>query len=402
MDILKKLFTLLLIIAFPLGEIAKFSFDNGISFTANDVAVFTVFLYWGYRVLLGKNKLKGKLRKPFLIFSVLASVSLLLNVPKYPVNQILVAFLYLVRWVVYSSIYFSAVNFSKEVKKYIKQLMYVSGLLIALIGYGQYFFYSNLKNLYYLGWDDHLYRLFSSFLDPNFAGIILVLVFILSFAMFYESLSKQGNGKFLFGISSLIIFISIFLTYSRSAIIALIVSAFVFLSLMKMKKLILVFVFIIFAMLVLSPDAFIRENTNFFRTASSGARLESINYSIEIFKSSPVYGIGFNAYRYSLYQHGFISGKLWEVSHGGSAPDNSFLFVLATTGVVGFAGFLYLLYSMFKRVCEQISSNKKEIMSVVFIASLSGVLASSFFINSFFYSFILAWIWLLAAVTENS
>jgi len=155
-------------------------------------------------------------------------------------------------------------------------------------------------------------------------------------------------------------------------------------------------------MLVLSPDAFMRENTNFFRTASSSARLESINYSIEIFKSSPVYGIGFNAYRYSLYQHGFISGKLWEVSHGGSAPDNSFLFVLATTGVMGFAGFLYLLYSMFKQVPGQIISNKKEIMPAVFIASLSGVLVSSLFINSFFYPFILVWIWLLAAVTESS
>ncbi|MCL4354091.1 O-antigen ligase family protein [Patescibacteria group bacterium] len=402
MDLLKKLFILLLIVAFPLGEIARFSFNNGISFTANDVVVFVIFLYWGYKVFFGRKKIKGNLRQAFLIFLVLAFSSLLLNVVRYPANQVLIAFLYLVRWAIYSSIYFSVVALSKETKGYIKKLMYISGLLVALIGYVQFFFYSNLRNLYYLGWDDHLYRLFSSFLDPNFAGIILVLAFILTFSMFYESLSKEGIGKLLFGISSLLVFISIFLTYSRSAIVALVVSVFIFLSLTKMKKLILVFVLLIFAMLIFSPDAFIRENTNFFRTASSNARLESINYSIEIFKSSPIYGIGFNAYRYSLYQNGFISGKLWETSHGGSAPDNSFLFVLATTGVVGFAGYLYLLYSMFKKVPEKINIKKMEIMPAVFIASLAGVLVSSFFINSFFYSFILTWIWLLAAVTENS
>ena len=37
------------------------------------------------------------------------------------------------------------------------------------------FVYPDLRNLWYLGWDPHYYRVFATLLDPNYVGILLVL-----------------------------------------------------------------------------------------------------------------------------------------------------------------------------------------------------------------------------------
>ena len=56
-------------------------------------------------------------------------------------------------------------------------LLLFSGLVIVGLGFVQYFFYLGLRNLYYLGWDEHLSFIFQ-LLDPNFAGAFPALFFI--------------------------------------------------------------------------------------------------------------------------------------------------------------------------------------------------------------------------------
>src|SRR3989344_4212784 len=84
--------------------------------------------------------------------------------------------------------------------------------------------------LYYLGWDEHLYRLFSTFLDPNFAGAFFVLYFLFALNILIDSLKKQTKFFSLFiGLMSFLALIAIFLTYSRSALLMLITGSFIFL-----------------------------------------------------------------------------------------------------------------------------------------------------------------------------
>ena len=131
------------------------------------------------------------------------------------------------------------------------------------------------------------------------------------------------------------------------------------------------------------------ENVNLFRAVSSEARLETAGNALLIIKNNPLIGVGFNSYRYAQFRYG-LRNRANAQSHADSAPDNSFLFVIATTGIVGFILYLFLWVRVFK------------ISSVLAIASITGVFINSMFINSLFYPFIMLWLWIIIAIKENN
>jgi O-antigen ligase len=202
------------------------------------------------------------------------------------------------------------------------------------------------------------------------------------------------------GMLSTLTLVALYLTYSRSALIMLIVSVVVYLYLINKKKFIVLILFLVLLSVFILPKSFQTEGTNFLRATSSEARVQTLQESLKVIQKSPVYGIGFNAYRYSENQLGLISGPNWEVSHGGAGSDNSFLFVLATTGVIGFIAYLYLLFKIFSLRNNNLKGGNQ--FRIVLISSLAGLIVNSLFINSLFYVFILEWIWILAAFTESN
>lgn len=401
MVILKALFFLILILSFPLGEIARFSLGNGISFNLNDVLIFGISLVWVFLLINKKVQFKADLKNPIFLFTGVAIVSLALNILNYKITEVLISSLYILRWVLLSVVYFSFLSLPSKFRKGAPLLMILSGTFFALVGYVQYFLYPSLRNLYYLGWDEHLYRLFSSFLDPNFSGIFLALVFVLVLGELISSIKENSKYRHLYGPIFPIILFAVFLTYSRAAVIALIVSVFTYFVISGYRKIAIGSVLFVLLAIVLSPKSFQTEGTNFFRTASGNARIESIKKGIEIFQKNPVFGIGFNTYRFEQYKRGFINKKDWQVTHAGAAPDNSFVFVLATTGIIGLSVYLYFLYSLFKNAISNFKNKEKRGYAIVLFSSLLGVVASSIFINSLFYPFILVWIWLLVGLTES-
>src|SRR3989344_323790 len=391
MGLLKLLF-IIVIFLFSFGEIIRVPFA-GLSIKLIDIGVVALAFYW---ILLSfKNLKKIKIDKrlgfPILIFSVVALLSLLLNARLLNINELFVSSLYLIRWIAYASIIFIIPMFDNSFKKIIIKLLIFIGVVIVVLGYIQYFLYPNLRNLYYLGWDEHLYRLFSAFLDPNFAGAFFVLYFLFVLNILIESLKKQARFfSFFLGVISLITLIAIFLTYSRSALLMLIIGSFVFLFLYTKKSFAVLIVIIFLLATTLVPKAYTTEGTNFLRIASSEARLGSAKQAIEIFKESPVFGVGFNAYRYAKNRHGFTFGN-WEKSHADAGTDNSFLFLLATTGIVGFFAHFYMWFKILKI----------NIRSKLLIASATALFVDSLFINSLFYSFLMFWIFSLVGLMEN-
>jgi len=399
MGLLKALFIIFLL-AFPVTEVGRVPLPNGVAFSLNDILLVAVILVWlGSHILKRRKFVFGKLGKPIVVFSVIGLMSLLVNLPSLGVNNLFISSLYLVRWVAYALIYVIVSEFEPKFKNKISYWLLFSGSIVIFLCYVQYFFYPNLRNLFYLGWDVHLYRMFSSFLDPNFAGAFFVLFFIFSLVLGLKHFRKKENFKsgiiFLIAITD---FIAVYLTYSRSALIMLIVTVVTYLIVQRQKRLIVAAIIGLIAIIFFLPKSFTTEGTNLLRTASGVARIESLQTGVKIFQQSPILGVGFDAYRYAQHKVG-LNSLYWQVIHSGAGTDNGFLFILATAGIVGLAAFLYILFSIFSLAKQNL---KKNIYAVVLFSGLAGLIIDGLFVNSLFYVLILEWVWILSSLTEKS
>ncbi len=404
MDVLLTIiFAIFFLILFPLGELARVDLVNNIAITGVDIGVGSILLIGIIDQFIRRKKTKFVLLKPILIFLVVCLVSLLVNISQLKQTEFFVAFLYLFRFTAYAGLYFVVSTVMPDVRKKIVLYMFFSGGVILLGGYIQFFFYPSLRNLSYLGWDVHLYRMFGSFLDPNFLGAFFVLYLLFLFSFIFSRDIK--NNKFLFITSQIFMLgtiIGIMLTYSRSAYIMCVVALITFFILQKPSKRIVYAVLLLFIVAVISYFGFTKysEGTNLLRVNSSKARITTSQNALLIFQRNPFLGVGFNAYRYAQNKYGFIyqNKKNVNVDHGGAGSDNSFLFVLATTGSIGFLAYMFLLW----KICWQEKHTKgKTFLKPVIISSIIALSLNAFFINSLFYPFILIWVWILIGLGEN-
>lgn len=373
------LLILLILISLPASQLARVEIGN-FAVTLMDSLVTALFLIF----IFSRNKVKGRLLKPIIIFASILTLSFLVNVKNLNMQESIVSFSYILRWFIYAGIYFT---FSNLEKKRVSKLLTMGGLLIVLGGFIQYFLYPDLRNLYYLGWDEHLYRMFTfTFFDPNFAGIFFVLYFLFILNKVIKTPKKMSM------VILALTLIAIILTFSRSSYIALFFGSTVYLFLEKEIKKTLAIISFISLFLILTSVIFYfspkSEGTNLIRIASGEARIESMKNAILIFKDNPIFGVGFNSYRYAQKKYGFIDESKMQV-HSGAGTDNSFLFVLGTSGIIGFFAFLYLLLKIFN------------IKSPLIFSSVLAVILDSLFINSIFFPPIMLWLWILIGLNES-
>lgn len=392
------------ILSLPLGVILRIDLRNNIFLIPNDLIISAISIFVVLLFFLRKDFKNLYLMKPIFIFVFIGIISLIVNYYKFEQMQIFVGGLYLFRWFSYSSLYFLVANLSQKNKAIVVKIMIFSGALLVFVGLIQYTWYPNLRNLYYLGWDEHLNRLFSSFLDPNFAGAFFVLFLVLVYPKLYQAV-KNKRHIVLWAILFISILISIFLTYSRSALLMLsscflvflLLRIFIFKTNIRLIILSSITFLIIIAMGVfLAPKSFQTENTNLLRTTSSNQRIDSLEKAITIISKNPVLGVGFNTYRYAQEKENFIKDK--SSVNSGAGTDNSFLFAMATTGIVGLLCYLFLIAKIFTLGFKNI---RKNIYAPLLVVSLFGLSIDSLFINSLFYIFFMEWIWILAGLTEN-
>lgn len=377
MKILKFLI-ITIIIFFPFGELLRFDIENNIILKPLDIVVGMTALAWFIQAVLKKRK--PAIKKEFLFFPLIGLLSLMINITWLKPNEFITSFLYLARWIAYASLFLIVSGFDKPFKEKIKLFLFIDGLVILFLGFIQYFFFSSLKSLFYLGWDEHMYRMFSVFFDPNYTGAFFVLYFLFIGDLVYKSKKQRGHLIFIL----LLTLIAIFLTFSRSALLMLIGGVFVYLFIIKRKKLILFLLgsIILFA-LIFSSNV---ENMNLFRRASSEARLDNYSTALKIISNHPLVGVGFNSYRYARKMHGIKGGWVNAPSHADAGVDNSFLFVLATTGIIGLFAYLFLWRSIVKKA------------SPLAISSIIALFINALFINSLFFPPLMLWMWFILAL----
>jgi O-antigen ligase len=379
--VLKKLF-ILTAIAFPLGVAVRINLVPQVYVYPLDL-VLIVFVIVGVYHQMAEHKFVYF--KPLLFFLIACLISLIINFYWLSPHNFLVALLYLARvalFVQISSIIASL--FTKKDARFF-MLTLLAGLCITVVfGIVQYFFYPNLRNLIYAGWDEHLYRMFSTFLDPNFASA----VFVICLWMGLGALQMVRHTYIRMGIFIMLglTVISIFLTYSRTGFLMLIVSLLIFLIVEKKYILIGVAAFLFIVGIIVLPKNMHSEGVKLFRTASIFSRIQSYDTALKIYSQHPLFGVGFNTYRYAQEKQN-IGGVAISESHAGAGVSNSYIFVLVTTGIVGLGFFLFMIYKIVREVLR-INLKYRYIRNIV-LAIITAVLVGSLTDNIFFYSFVM-------------
>lgn len=406
---LMSFFLLLYLLVFPFGQLARlplYFFGPEVRVYWGDVLVGLMVGIWGIwkvkRVKKGKKEKRGNkgLTKAILAFAGAAVLSLLVNIPRLAPGETLVASFYLLRWIIYAGLYFVVSDVKKlktkneERKSTAKNLkpldlLVLVGGITAAFGLLQYLYFPDLRVWLEAGhWDPHYYRVYGTFFDPGFFGMIMVLALILVVIRLFD---RNSPSKFILYTLYPILYTSLVLTYSRASYLAFLVGMGIIAWKLKKPKFYgaVLGIFLITILLLPRPGG---EGVKLEREESIKARIINWKQSLTIAKDHPIFGVGFNAYRYAQRDYGFLKEN-WQFSHAGAGADSSLLFILATTGIVGLTAYLLL----FKRILHTAYYIPHTPGSLAVFASLSALLVHSFFLNSLFYPWIMAWMWILLA-----
>ncbi|MFA6981840.1 MAG: O-antigen ligase family protein [Patescibacteria group bacterium] len=375
--ILKTLF-LALICSFGLGQISSLVSIGEAKIYAFDplVAVFDLVSIF-YLLLVKKRFVISKFFLPLLVFAFIAFVSLLVGSARLSETEVLVSAMYPIRFFAYLVLGIVVHNLM-ETKifdtRFLKKAVFVGALLVSVLGFVQLVVLPDFTTLdSELGWDPHKNRLASAFFDPNFTGGFL---FTSMFLILW--LEKKFTPKLL------VLLLAIFLTFSRSTWGAL-AAAVLLLGAVKYRKLLLLSALLAFLAYFAVPRVQTRISGITDPADSAAFRLISWGNVLTIARENPLFGVGFNSYRYAQIERGFVGIGEYE-THSGSGSDSSFLLVLATTGVIGFipfvVGYFWPLFSAMKR------------KDFFFASILVGLFLHTQFVNALFYPQIM-FLWML-------
>ncbi len=246
-------------------------------------------------------------------------------------------------------------------------LFWLTGWLVVL-GLGQYVLAPNFLSWQVLGWDPHLGRLVGNWYDPGFlaTAYLLLLVF---WSYFSKSLVLLGLW--------LITWIALLLTYARS--IWLLALGW----LLSKRERFTWWLILFLGMAFLALPSNVSEGTRIWRTASTKERWQNSMVAWRVFRQHPFLGIGFNNLASWRSRQGINLG------HANRGFENSFFFVLATSGLVGFLGYLIFLWHLLSTVPPRGKS-------LVILWLLSGL-----FNNSLFYPFLIILLAVLLAALRD-
>lgn len=370
--------------AFLLGQTLSLLYPFVFRFTVLDVVagitVLAAGLYWL------QSRPRARLPVPrvlvwFVAWTVLITAVQALRLAP---AEIITGGAYLGRWLVYTALLF-VVGVAGEERFWLR-ILRLSGLGLAVIGFFQYAWYPDLRNLHYLGWDPHYFRLTATLFDPNFAGIVLSL----SLCAWVYHWQKERQPDAL--AASIISAVALYLTYSRSGYVAAATGLAVYGVLSgspagKRQLAVPLAILTGLGLLIVGLPKPGGDTLLLTRMGSTLARLDNWQQSVRLFLQAPVTGAGFN---FVPYLDSPLAGT-GGIARTGGGVDNSFLFVLVTTGLPGLL--LYLWYhSRFTRVALR----RRDGLGALFVASQSAIAVHSLFVNSQFYPWVLCWYALLA------
>jgi O-antigen ligase len=393
---LVKLLLIFTILSVPLGQLGRIpGLPEGVGIYVTDVLVAMTVVWWVAHSLAVKRSLKiPKLGFYILAFAFIALLSLV-NGARYleSVAEVLVSASYLLRWIIYAGLYFVVADTQTHLKGVFGKVLIVSGVVLALAGFVQLALFPDWSLFLAYGWDPHKNRLLSTFFDPNFTGIYLVLTINLLFgwrisAGGVKPPASGGAGApiWCFYAGLLVCGTALVLTFSRSAWLAMAVSIFVW-GVFKSRKLLIGALLIGFLAYFAVPRVQTRIAGGTDPDDSARLRFQSWSNTLQIAKEHPVLGVGFNTFRYAQAREGLFDWRQPLGGHAGAGSDSSLLLVFATTGILGFLSYLGIL--------GRIGVVGLQSRAILKLSVLAALLVNSLFINSLFYPPIMLFFWFM-------
>jgi hypothetical protein len=311
---------------FSLGQLGRVSFLNQqINFYLYEIALLFTLFFLFFKYHFEPIKYFWNRFKPFFIFLCVLLASILIGWTKYSLFENLVGLLYLYRLHLYF-IYFFYLQYHIKTQnnflKVVKKGLFLIAVLTIFSTLIQYFFYPDLRNLIYQGWDPHLYRTFGVFFDTSIAAAI--------FGIFFLVINKP--------VIKAVYLILIALSFSRSIYLGLSVTLiYLFIKQKKLKKIVLFLLFFITLIFFIPKPA--GEGVNLKRLYSITSRVEDYRLGLTLWKNKPITGYGYNRIRYIKNNNSV---------HSGAAFSSSFLTILVSSGILGLLSFIYVLWSLRK------------------------------------------------------
>lgn len=385
-----KIFThgafFLLCVLFAFGQLQRIQLTNHSAVYLHEI----LLLLWCISALIFNQQLKQnicaqckKIPKIFFLFSAWSLAGLLFAFALH--HNVQHALLYGVRIFLY--VWFFLTLKSSSALRLISQKTVLlgalfSGFMIVLFGFLQYFFLPDTRFLFFLGWDDHYYRLISTLLDPSFTGLLLCLLF---FAVHMIPRSENTlRQQWLFAMKtggSFLILFALALTYSRASFLALGISILGVLLSFFIKKnwkeavLFLFYLLFLVGTIPLLPRRG-GEGVRLERTSTVIARTSSLTEELSLLHNADwLIGKGMFV---SPFPQDTPFRTQFEVPSHGNVPDNWIILILLGSGVVGLALFSGVLLEIFKILLRT---------NIWVFVSLVTILISGLFSAGVFYPF---------------
>jgi O-antigen ligase len=329
-----------------------------------------------------------------LLFAAVGFTGSILAVQRFglTLGEFSISTLFLLRWLTYFGIYLVVINFAQRTDlPSIWTTLEKTILVFAAFGIFQSFFLPGFAQMVFpdQGWDVQGRRLVSTFLDPNFAGgLIVILLLVL--------LAQLAFGERVAHWKLLLLFTALILTISRSAFLGFFAGAAV-IGLVRGHSVRLIRFGSLLTLLVLPFVPLILEFANAFgRFSMSGSTMTRFllwTRAITVFLDNPVLGIGFNTYTFVQEAYGWRANIAAD-----SATDGGLLFIAVLTGVVGLSIYVAMLVLVVRR-CVRIwrdgrRSATERGLALGICAGTVAIVVHSTFLNSLLFHFIVQVLWI--------
>lgn len=366
----------------------------------NDLLLVPLWLMLFAFVFRGKRPwLLDSTAKWTFLFVAVAGISSLLAVPRYSLGggEALGVIAFLVRWVLYFGWFPLVVACLSDDDVLVMWKRFdLAILVVAAFGLFQFAFLPGFAQMIHSGaeggleWDPQGRRIVSTFLDPNFAGIVLCIALLMR-------LARVGDGIADRQAPLAVLALAILLTVSRSSLLALAagIAVIVFARGLKVRLLRVFLIGAIAGLPFITLFLAFASSFNKLRVdASAVQRLVPWIRALELMRDHPVFGVGFNAVAWAQRTRG------WKMIGGaGVSLDGGLLFVGAMTGLVGLVVFTAILVSVVRRARrvwrDKEMSAEKRAFATGTAAVTVAVVVHSLFVNSLLLPFVMQLLWVL-------
>lgn len=358
------------------GQFGRIQVNNDIAFYLHDllVVLYLTFNICSIKKLFSKVKIIiNKQKILFLLLGLIILLAIIWSVAS--ANFAITSLLYSARFLAY--LLFMILLKAEYGERKTEQLLTWSGLGILLLGFVQYLFLPDLTKLYYLGFDDHFYRLTSTILDPAFTGMIFTLNLL-----FYLGRKKINKQRI---VLIVLFLLGLALTYSRASYLSFSLAAAFLVWKNKFhfnKKIAMISILVLALSLPLLPKKSGGEGVKLNRTSTTDARLINAQYFLVKNQGmTAIFGLGpFNPH-YEANEE-----KLIDHSH---FADNLFVFCYNSFGIFGSLIIMILLLRELKNRVNQADYWQLALILALVSHSMFNSNISQSFVMLFFWGFYL-------------